>query len=247
MIDFYFAICLKPKKRSENWNLVLANLQKTLYSIKRSTNQNYHILISTYDPDDLTNVIDTNKTKLITPNFDPPSSVREADMDKTKNRRLIGSYIGSIEKEPFYVMFLDADDLVHKNLVDFVLSDNNHRGYIISEGYVLDIFERELRRKNEFNMICGSCYIGYFYPEEMPESTDDTECYFSEHRGHRNNVEIATKYQRKPDSIPFPSVVYIKGHEESLETIKRKWKMQRNKMLKFFVLFASVDLSLIHI
>ncbi|TGC08023.1 hypothetical protein [Methanolobus halotolerans] len=241
MTEFYFAISLKPKVNSVNWEDVLSNLENTLKSISNSSNQNYHILIATRDPDDLTLLIDTSKTTLITPDFDSPTSIHERDVDKIKTRRLIGSHLKKVAIKPSYVMFLDADDLIHKELVDFVLSDDNRRGYTIFEGYVLDVVDGELRRKDEFNTICGSCYIGYFYPEEMPESPYDMECYFSKHRGHRKHVEVATQNGRKPDSIPFPSVVYIKGHDESLESIKKKSRLEKSKILRLFLLLSTVD------
>ncbi|KXS41975.1 MAG: galactosyltransferase [Methanolobus sp. T82-4] len=244
LTEFYFAISLKPKVNSVNWEIVLSNLENTLKSIDNSSNNSYHILIATRDPDDLSLLVDSSKTTLVIPDFDPPTSIHDRDVDKIKTRRLIGSHLKKIAKKPFYVMFLDADDLVHKELVDFVLSDDNCRGYTIFEGYVLDAANGELRRKDEFNTICGSCYVGYFHPEEMPESPYDMECYFSEHRGHRKHVEIATQKGRQPDLVPFPSVIYIKGHDESLESIKRKSRLEKSKTLRLVLLLSTVDTKL---
>jgi len=248
LTKFYFAISLKSKQNSDNWGLVADNLKQTLISIKNSSCQNYHIVIATNDPEDLERIIDTNRTTLVHADFDAPKAkIQKGASDKHKKRRLIGSYLANIETDPFYVMFLDADDLIHKDLVGHVLSDDNHRGYIVSEGYVLDIAEGELRRKNEFDTICGSCYIGYFYPEEMPKSTDDMECYYSEHMGHRRHIKIATKNGRKPDSIPFPGTIYIRGHEESLQTVKKKWKLHKSSTLKLFLTLFFIEKKIRHL
>jgi hypothetical protein len=231
IVKFYFCIPLKPKTNSNNWNIVISNLKNTLNSIYNSSNQEYHVLIATKDPDDVSQIIDSDKTTLLTDDYDFPNP----HQDKYKKIRLMGSYIGNKEIDPIYCMFLDADDLIHKDLVKFVLSDNNLKGYTVYEGFMLDISKKELRRKPNFDQICGSCYIGYFFPEEMPESSNDTKSYFSRFTGHARYKQISSKNGRVPEKVPFPSVVYFKGHEESLEYSKKQKTLGKSNIFKIIM------------
>lgn len=221
---FYIGIPLKPRFKANNWNQVLNYLNNTLRSIYNSTNQNYHVFITTDTPDEVNKLVNDKTTVLYAESQEHKTNnfIQESTMDKSEKKRIIGSYIKSFHTESFYFMFMDADDLIHKNLIDYVLKDDNKNGYVVDTGYVLDIKHKLLAFKENVDKVCGSCFIGYFEPDDLPYNKYDTQSVFSQFKNHKYYVENAKSNGKYPESIPYPYVVYYKNHGDSLEANRKK-------------------------
>jgi hypothetical protein len=121
-----------------------------------------------------------------------------------------------------YVMFLDADDLVHRDLVAHVRLRRDP-SYVVRSGYIADLERRVLRsRRTDFHKTCGSSFVFRFARSELPASWDDLSAAFSqfgsapEQRGHPEYDQVATDLGRPPTDFPFPAVTYVVNHAESL-------------------------------
>jgi len=88
--DFIFAISLKNKKHSEDWELVCNNLMRTLMSIKASVKQDYRVIVATNDADELAKLFTDNQITFLKADFDRPNTGRrEAALDKEKKEGLL--------------------------------------------------------------------------------------------------------------------------------------------------------------
>ena len=133
--------------------------------------------------------------------------------------------------EAVYVMFLDADDLVHRDLVVHVHS-SREPSYVVHTGYIADLERGLLRhRRTNFHRTCGSSFVCRFARTELPTSWDDLSAPFSQfgsspdQRGHPEYDQVATELGRPPVALPFPAVTYVVNHAESLWSAKgRGWR-----------------------
>jgi hypothetical protein len=144
-----------------------------------------------------------------------------------RKRRFIGAWLrGTLVGPDAYVMFLDADDLVHKAIVDYALG-RGHGSYVIGQGYVLDLAAGLLwHRRNGFHLTCGSSFVCRFSRDELPMSWEDAASPFGQfgslpdQRGHTKYDQVAAELGRPSAAVPFPAVVYTVNHSESLWAAK---------------------------
>ena len=212
-----FAISLVPSELSDDWNLTQVNLRRTIGSIRGSTTKDYHIVVAAHDRPDLGETDCGDVTVLMAPCPIERDLMRRG-VDKLNKRRLIGSWLRDrLDDEGAYVMFLDADDLVHRDLAGYVLRDGNRRSYLVEKGYIFDASTGMLsRKKARFFGTCGSCFICWFSRDELPLSWDDGHCLYSHFDLHREFGEVAAKCGKTADALPFHAVVYFTNHGESL-------------------------------
>jgi hypothetical protein len=70
------------------------------------------------------------------------------------------------------VVFLDADDLVHRDLARYVI-DGDRGSYVIDNGYLSGARSKTLQRYPErFHRRCGSSFI-FRFGRDLPTSFDD--------------------------------------------------------------------------
>jgi hypothetical protein len=130
------------------------------------------------------------------------------------------------------VMFLDADDFVHRDLASYVIGDDNRRSYLVTQGYRYDCRSGVLdRRPTTFYRICASSFIGYFRKHELPRSWEDTDGAFAQFGcyppvGHQEYDKLAAEQGKAPDAIPFDAVVYTINHGESLRSTRIDHKIR---------------------
>jgi hypothetical protein len=106
-------------------------------------------------------------------------------------------------------MFLDADDLIHRDLLAYVLG-HGRESYLIDDGSFYDASSGLLwRRRAGFHRICGSSLLCAFHPEELPTSWEDESCPFASfgsnpyQRGHQEYDLVAAELGRH--RLVFPS------------------------------------------
>jgi hypothetical protein len=245
MPTLIFAISLIDQRHSPNWSATCLHLAQTLRSIRRSCQPSDEIWIAANDGNDpvLQHLAQRFQAQLLEAAFERPAVKRRVgDLDKEKKRRLIGAALRQRGK-PIYVMFLDADDLIHKDLSSYIHSDNNQRGYLIEQGYTVDWARHRISRQHDFDQRCGSCYVGYFKPEDLPQHADDRANLFSAFTRHADFEGIAITAGRIPQTVPFPAVAYLTQHESSLTYVKRHRRMTshaRDWLLKAAQLLINV-------
>src|SRR5690606_8310594 len=84
---------------------------------------------------------------------------KQIDYILDKNRKLaLGLKSLSLSNVDYY-MVLDADDLLHRDLVKFALDIKDPNGYILNEGYEYFIKQNKIIQRSDMANICGSTTI----------------------------------------------------------------------------------------
>ena len=222
---FVFAIALKPRDVSSDWEQVENNLARTIRSA-RAADRSATVIVACHDEPELG--ADGEGVVALRVPFPAPSSPAEGGRDKAAKRRFAAAWLRASmrDDDEAYVMFLDADDLVHRELVSHVRS-GLRPSYVVQTGYIADL-ERGLlgRRRSDFHKTCGSSFVCRFARAELPAAWDDLSAPFSQfgsapdQRGHPEYDRVATELGRPPVPFPFPAVTYVVNHSESLWSAK---------------------------
>jgi hypothetical protein len=221
---FVFAIALKPKKAASDWQQVEDNLRRTIRSA-RASDPAARVLVACHDEPELD---EADSVVVLRVPFPEPASAAEGGRDKAAKRRHAAAWLREAihEDDAVYVMFLDADDLVHRDLVVHVRS-SREPSYVVRTGYIADLERGVLRhRRTDFHKTCGSSFVFRFARAELPASWDDLSAPFSQfgsapdQRGHPEYDQVAADLGRPPSAFPFPAVTYVVNHAESLWSAK---------------------------
>jgi hypothetical protein len=219
-----FAVPLKPRATARDWSAVEEALRRTVTSARAAAGvEGAEIVIAGHERPDLKEADGADVTTLVVP-FDVPSTSGEAKRDKARKRRFVGAWLRR-RHDPassVWVVFLDADDLLHRDLGTF-LRASDAPSCVIEDGYVY-ASDRGLliRYPTGFNRTCGSTFACRFTHTELPDAWDDERAPFSqfgstpEQRGHQDYDTVATEIGKPPITVPFPAAVYVANHADSL-------------------------------
>jgi hypothetical protein len=220
---FAFAISFKPRSACTDWDEAQANLRRTIRSAlgAAALGGAGTVVVACHDEPELGELEDAAYVLRVP--FAEPADRWEGIQDKARKRRFIGAWLRrTLVDDETYVMFLDADDLVHTDLVEYVLA-HAQGSYVVDRGYILDLASGLLWHRQEgFHHTCGSSFICRFARDEFPSSWEDAASPFGQfgtppdQRGHEEYDAVATGLGRPPAQIPFPAVVYTVNHTESL-------------------------------
>jgi hypothetical protein len=222
--QFAFSISFKPRSACADWEQAQANLRRTIRSARGVGLTGAAIVaVACHDEPELGDVGGKDVHVLRVPFAEPARDAKEGVRDMARKRRFIGAWLRkAFVSDEAYVMFLDADDLVHKDILDYVLT-HGHGSYVVDQGYVLDLSSGVVwRRRQGFHLTCGSSFVCRFGRDELPSSWEDDASPFGQfgssldQRGHSNYDQVAAELGRPPAVLPFPGVVYTVNHSESL-------------------------------
>ena len=225
--EFAFAISFKPKSACADWEEAQANLRRTIRSAlgAAALGGAGRVIVACHDQPDLAGFEDD--VHVLQVPFAEPADRWEGIQDMARKRRFIGAWLRQTLVGPkAYVMFLDADDLVHKAIVHYALR-HGHGSYVIGQGYVLDLAVGLLwHRRDGFHLTCGSSFVCRFAHDDLPTSWEDAASPFGQfgslpdQRGHTKYDQVAAELGRPSAAVPFPAVVYTVNHSESLWAAK---------------------------
>src|SRR5690606_8873554 len=141
-----------------------------------------------------------------------PTSSSDFRADKSFKRRIIAAEARAMGGGYFFP--LDADDLVHRDVVAHVLADHNERGYVMTSGYAEDYQGGKLAPipgawTLNYDRVCGSAIVLHFEPDDLPPSPESKEhVYFDLFSHHAYWAGTAEEYRGPLDPLPFAAGVY---------------------------------------
>ncbi len=216
-----FIIPLKSKVISKNWEEVVSLCRDTLTSIYNQSCPEFVIfLICNRGQAPNLSGFD-ERLNIVEDDFKIPQNIKEIYYDiKVKIKR--GLIAGKNHVDHFF-MRLDADDLIHKNLVDYVSSRPDKNGWYIPWGYMYKRNSKNIYIRPNFHVFSGSSHIIKLREEDFPEdmSTADDE-YLVDFWQHLAVKNILESRGRKLDPLPFKGALYLIGHNESIMLHKIK-------------------------
>jgi hypothetical protein len=209
---FFFSIPLAPKRDERSWRRASALLSDTLASLQQQTDADWRAVIAGHDRPDIAALSDPRIT-FIEVDWPQAASHTAGVTDSGRKREATLQHIRGAGGG--YVMMLDADDLVHRNLVAYVRRDMNPYGYIFDKGYQEHYptgSMRALPTRGDippFHRICGSCAVFHFTPEDIgaPDRTDKS---LPDRLGalHVHWEAIAAALDRPLAPVPFHAAIY---------------------------------------
>jgi hypothetical protein len=217
--EFMFGISLASKGASADWGRTQELLGHTLRSLLNQSDPRFSVVICGHERPDLPELADP---RFLFTKCDrrPPMRSDGFRADKMRKRRLIASVLR--KRGGGYFFPLDADDLVHRDVVAHTLSDDNRKGYLIDRGYALDYGSGILAPipgawSVPFDRVCGSSAVIFFRPEELPTGGDiDKDLYFNLFQSHAYWPIVAEEFDRSFTSFPFAGGIYVVNHAQNL-------------------------------
>ena len=212
-----FIIPLIAKANCSDWPGVCSRLQDTLDCIRNQTSSQWHVFLVCNEPPKL-QADDARITILCSEFCLKNSNPGARSLDK--ERKLQFGMIHAAKINPRYIMFLDGDDRISNQLVDFVARRPQSDGFLITTGYLYRAGSRWLVRLNRFHMSCGSCYLFRYRKEEAPTRMDQPLGDFWMLKAH--NKHVLSGFRDRQESctvVPFPAGVYFRGHGDSIRDL----------------------------
>lgn len=131
-----FCIPLKPKAKCSDWLRVCNNLSRTLESIKNQAGWNDNKVIIACHERPILKIEGVN-IEYVLADWDVKDVIGKKYKDKSLKLKKLGVALQRHVNE--YVMLLDADDLVSRNLSNFVHETAHDHGYCVERGYTFDV------------------------------------------------------------------------------------------------------------
>jgi hypothetical protein len=231
-----FAIPLKAKCNSANWPAVSSMLSATMNSVFASTDSRFHIIVVGHDKPEIPHFEDSRATFVPAP-FDPPKT--SSGTDKWLKRLLIGAWVRNRIEDRVRLMFLDADDLVHKQLTQMALQFDKQVFLVLGKGYRYDMRNGNLQPINRsFDRRCGSCFLPSFHRDELPSQWADENCIYGRFRKHADFRGLSEELGKAVEPVNLHAVVYMTNHTDSLEYHK---KGMRSDLIKCSLSYGRVS------
>jgi len=232
-------IPLISRARADDWSVITANLKETLKSVARQSYRNVDVVLCCQDwPDSFPDEAGFHFVKA-----DPEPA--KGMSDKKQKLKAMSRYVSKTFREYVYVMILDADDLLHPELFEYVASDNNGTGYLIDKGYMLDIATGEFARLmpdpdgklRPFNNHCGSCAV---FGIDFRRNRSMVIYLDALGAGHSHYREIAALFGYPLQEVPFHAAIYVMNHGENMRKKRGKLHGKMNYLQAHKIPDASV-------
>ncbi|MFU2047052.1 hypothetical protein [Avibacterium gallinarum] len=217
---FYFAIPLKAKSVSKNWETISRSLENTINSIF-SSDPNSKIVVACHDIPEI-NILYPENVVFISVDFNTPKSKEQYMADKESKKTIAMKYIFNNfldEKniDNSYFMYLDADDILAH---DFCFSISNAFAsnpdvddIALYSGYAFDIRRSKIAYLNGKDKIfyrnCGSSFISKINKFDLKDINNN---FFTLLRNHTLFPEISIKNSRSVLAFKNPVVCYMVNH-----------------------------------
>lgn len=235
-----FAIPLRSKGSSKNWEEVTLSFNNTLHSIFNQTSKEFKVIVACNEIPKLDVEYD-DRLEFISLDIPIPNSWIEMARDKFWKLTVIAVRIHQIlieqenPEDGIYVMPVDADDLLNCHIAQWCDKHPNEFGAVSDKGYVWDNNGKFLSIYSEMHTYCGSCNIIKMYREDLPEKlpVDSSMCHDKETAGilnkrypirydHNTVVERYDEMGKPFARLPFYSTIYVRKTEDNISKLYQR-------------------------
>ena len=228
-----FAIPLRAKATTNNWDNCVLDFSNTIRSIFNQTCDEFRVIVACHDVPALSEAYD-ERLEFIPVTTPIPSCHIEYCRDKFWKLSVIGDRIRRLILENgwsggVYVMPVDADDLLNRHIAAWCVDHPDEFGAVSRDGYVWNKNKRFLTIYKQMHTYCGSCNIIRMNLEDLPENVSlsselaldkETAGIMNARYPLRfNHNEMVEKYKKqgKPFAVlPFRSTIYVTATGENI-------------------------------
>jgi hypothetical protein len=245
----HFAIPVSARRDEAQWLRINELLRLTLGSIFNQTSDRYRVFVCGHDRPEVLSEDAFSAVEFIEVNFPLPQNDKAKRRDKRSKRWEIARRVRDVGGG--YYMFMDADDLVHRDLVHFITTDDNQVGYLINRGYALDFANRRVAPipgafNMGFNRVCGSSGAVYLLPEDLPNVEYDEEhpdILYTQIRNHKYFEEGPMRGGKTLTAVPFPAGVYTLNNSINLSNLLVRTEERQLSLIEGIKTLALTDLD----
>ena len=218
-----FIVPLQSPQASSNWTLVSALCERTLRSICAQSIPDFRVFLVCNQAPSIS--FHHPSLTIVEDHFAIPEPNTAARMFD-KHEKLKRGLIASRHLAPCHVMFVDADDCVHRGLADWCAKYPTHPGWYIATGYIHTAGSPWLYLRRDFDLICGTSAIVHCSPADFPADILAVKSdFFMIDCGHFEFRNPARARGRKLEPLPFPGAVYMTATGENDSGISlRQWR-----------------------
>ncbi|KAA0098835.1 glycosyltransferase family 2 protein [Mycolicibacterium sp. P1-18] len=217
-----FITSLRHPQNSADYGRVESLLADTLASIARQTSDDFAVLVvgNRRPAFDL-----PRQTHFVEVDFDPPTTHAGAQTGMSaviwdKGTKLGIGLAAARAFDPDYVMFVDADDFVHRDIAAYVHDHAGSPGWVIRRGWMYSRSRNAYALRRRLFRVCGTSFIlpfeAYAVPDDLLVTSSQDEV--ADALGddalqhvvgeHRYALEWWQKRGRELDTLPFAGAVY---------------------------------------
>ena len=208
-----FIVPLQSPQVSADWGMVSALCERTLRSICRQTSDRFRVFLVCNSAPRME--FRHPALTIIEENFPIPAP-NSTDRMFDKHEKLKRGLIAAREMAPCPVMLVDADDCVHRGLVEWCERHPESPGWYLPDGYIYSAGSPWPYRLRDFDQICGTSIIVKCAGKDFPRAMSDRKSdFFMVERGHFEFRDPSRIGGIKLEPLPFAGGVYVTATGEN--------------------------------
>ena len=220
-----FAVALRSRHSTKQWDKVLTDFNNTLHSIFNQTCDEFRVYVGCNEIPNLFEEYD-DRLRFVTVDLPVPKSWEEGCRDRSWKLLACAKQIKEdyaelcVPNGGVFVFPVDADDFVNRNIAKYVQEHSEAHGFKSKDGYRWIKGNRYMTVTPYFG---GTMNIMKMYPEDLPDELPDSILCFTKEMAMQltkrypirwYDIEVEKKFADlgKPLSrLPFRSTVYVLG------------------------------------
>lgn len=235
-----FVIPVRHQSNAKDWGMLKQRLSETLKSISGQSSDLWRCIIVANEGADLPDLPLRCTAVRVTL---PPNPIYErgtADLHAfyesvrlDKGKRVLAGVRASKTK---FVMVVDDDDFVHRDLAKFSSENQSKNGWFFRTGFVWEDGGERVYRHPRFNHFCGTSHIVKRALLDVPEAGDIDIGYVKRMLGSHMTIEQELAANGTPlEPLPFEGAVYRIGHagaHSRSQTLAKTFFLRRSTLLR---------------
>jgi hypothetical protein len=226
-----FIIALQSPAASKNWRQISRLCERTLRSVCAQTSPDFRVfLVCNTRPD---SKFTHPSLSIIERDFPVPDANTASRMNDKWNKLKVG-LVAARQLAPAHVMFVDADDCVHRDLAALAATHPDANGWSMKTGYFHDEGSHWLYKKSNFASYCGTSAMIRLTPSDFPKSeSEPSDSYFMLANGHGVIEQYMRSRGTPVQPLPFIGAVYVTNTGENDSGIRMSgWQGKRHMLEK---------------
>lgn len=222
MTKVAFIVPLKERGTSADWDLTCKSVNATLRSLSSQTDDDFRIILVCNDLPVFHREYAALECLETDIRIEGAFSTEKGRLNK--QRKVLRALLHLKDEPPEMVMSVDADDLIHRDLIRHVKRTPNSDGFIVNRGYRYRIGKSGLRKCLNYHLVSGSSLIFPYRRDDFDaiSSSDEVDAHHFSRQAHpRPGEAIFRELGKSFTYIPFFAGIYLQGHEHSLRDQSR--------------------------
>lgn len=217
-----FIIPVRHPDSSNRWDVLIKNLKETIQSISAQTSHRWKCVVVANSGAELPNL--PEKFEVCFVNFPPNKLYTKGIADQgafqeavkfDKGKRILSGILHAKSKN--YLMFVDDDDFIHRDLTKFVCKNKGENGWYIPKGMLWKDGSNLLMNFSRFNMYCGTSHIVRSDLLDLDKNEEDIDIEYIKRMlgSHIHLKSELDKNQTPLKALPFRGAIYRIGHSDT--------------------------------